>query len=152
MPKLKSHNGFEFYSENIFGNWHWSFRPVGTAWFTSAPGPKDKFMALLAKPEEALDYYLVRRRMAQDVETAKAQLVDAEAFHARVSSPNYDPGGNTNNPGKVARASQEASQSKAKIDAAHQRIKDATHLRQLFEAEPFDEQAWRSRWLVNHSA
>lgn len=109
-------------------------------------------MALLAMQAEALDYYLARRQQAQDVEAAIAQLADAEAFHARVTRPDYDPGGNTNNPGKVARAAQEAGQSKAKLEAANQRIQDATHLRQLFAAEPFDDRAWRQRWLVNHSA
>lgn len=152
MSKIKVHKGFEYYSENIFGHWHWSYRPTGAQWFTSAPGPKDAFLALLAKPAEALDYYLVRQQRAQDVEAAMAQLAEAEAFHAHVSSPDYDPGGNTNNPGKVARASREAGQSRSKIEEARLRVLAATRLKEEFSSEPFDEQAWRNQWLVNHSA
>lgn len=144
---VKTLNGFEYYSENNWGSWTWFFKPTGGPFFTSAEGPKAKFIAFLGNPEKAIAVYQQRLWSAMDVEEAVTELARAKSFHESVSSPDWDPGGNTNNPGKVARAIREAAASGTRVIAAERALAAAQEWRCRLAKEPFDLEGWKQVWL-----
>ena len=146
QPRKKL-NGFEYYSENNWGHWSWFFKPIGGPFYTSGEGPKAKFLAFLGKPEDAMAAYQRKLRTAVDVEAAVRELSRAKAFHASVNNPDWDPGGTTNNPGKVARALRDAAASGESLAAAERAVATAQEWRTQLTKEPFDIASWKASWL-----
>lgn len=140
---------FEYYGEQIGFDWAWYFRPVGAPLFVQAPGAKKAdVLELLDKPASAVAQYERGLARMTDVEAAKAELARAEAFHEKVKAPDWDPGGNTNNPDKVARALKEAADSGAAVERAKQKVDIVTRTATRVSSTPFDGAAW----LAKHHA
>ena len=142
MTKVRSKNGFEYYGEQMFCTWYWWYRPIGAKTSINLPGSKAKMEAHLNAPMLALNHFQASLDEIADVAGAQARLTRAQAYNAAVSSPEWDPGGRTNNPGKVARALQAASHSKDGISTANHSLERAIAMRELLTTTPFDVAAW----------
>lgn len=140
-------NGFEYQSENVFGHWSWYFRPTGgPTLFISAPGPKTAFLDFLAATEQAMAFYQERLAKTADVAAAQSRVERLEAALLATKSPSWDPGGSTNNPGKVERALRSAAGLPAEIESAKREVDLARRLSDELQAHPFDADAWLKQW------
>lgn len=138
-PKIEQLNGFEFQKETFLlgGSFRhcWYFRPVGSKHWVNYMAPlktktlKAELLAFLGDASKAAAYHRASLDRQADVSAAELALRQATAFHARVNSPEWDPGGNTNNPGRVARALNEAAGSAQAILDAERALERSRALR-----------------------
>lgn len=144
MMRTQIIEGFEVRREThaIGGGFHntWLYRPVGTRnWVQYQEVGKLRtlkadLVRFLANRAQAVAHHEAKVRSAADVEAATRALERAIAFDAQVSAPGWDPGGLTNNPGKVQRALRDAAASKDAIKAAETALERAKALRADIEA------------------
>lgn len=147
----KNKNGFEYYAEQLGYAWAYYFRPVGAQVYLPFDGRKTQLLTLLDDPLGALHCYLTTRARYGDVEQARKALARAEENATRVpsfSSADNDPGGRRNNPGKVLRAlSREPRDLVKEAKDAKRALETRLGWRKSIDADPFDEAAWRERYL-----
>ena len=125
-------NGFTYWQQRylVNGSWaaDWYFRPVGAELDVHYLRPsasktlKVGVETFLADAAAAMEYYQSALARRGDVAAADANLENAKARYARSQEPDYDPGGNTNNPGKVARVMREDGRA---VPDAEARLADA---------------------------
>ena len=133
-------NGFEFYCEQFWEFVTWYFRPEGAEVWVVYSDPlqirttRKEGDALLADPERAKAEYQRRVERMANVEAAEQHLAELERQRARTQDPSWDPGGRTNNPGKVARALKRASELPSRIEAAKRAIEEAKRIRAILAA------------------
>lgn len=138
-PKIELLNGFEFHKEtmSLGGSFRhfWHFRPIGSRHWVNYMAPlksktlKADLLALLNDEGKAAGYHRATLERQADVRMAETALKQAQAFHERVKSPDWDPGGNTNNPQRVKRAMEEAAGSAQAIIDAERALERARALR-----------------------
>lgn len=114
MPaKIYEKGGFNYKGERYFidGHWFWTwhFRPANSLLFVqynqinNLKVRKADIEAFINERQDALEYYDKKIAEQADVPAAEEALIAARSQYERTLLPDYDPGGNTNNPGKVAR-------------------------------------------------
>ena len=125
--KIHIKYGFEYRCErfSVADGWviSWYFRPVGAPFETHFRGVDGKALkadleTLLAAPNRAMAYYREDIVRQGDVAAAEARLKDAERRYEQLNAPDYDPGGSTNNPGRVVRALGEVKDSGPTVERA----------------------------------
>lgn len=131
-------NGFTYWQQRYFVNGFWGadwyFRPVGAEIdvhylrHSASKTLRVGVETFLSDAAAAVEYYESALARLGDVAAAEANLENAKARHARAQVPDYDPGGNTNNPGRVARVMRE--DARAVPDAAA-RLAEARHVAEI---------------------
>ncbi|WP_175212911.1 hypothetical protein [Achromobacter aegrifaciens] len=110
--KLHERAGFNYKGKRYFHRrwaWIWHFRPVTCELFVEYHRPgglkmrKADIELFLSQNGQAITYYEENLSRQGDVRVAKQALAFARAQYERRQQPNCDPGGSTNNSGKVAR-------------------------------------------------
>lgn len=144
MGKHQRLNNFEFYSDRLSATlWLWYFRPVGAPVFVSNQSVNRKsLLALLSTPSAAIDEYTCRLTAQANVPAAQAALSEAVTFKKKSSQPDWDPGGTTNNLGKVKRELDRARDIDFELHVKETRLQRAQELTALLLATPFDGSAW----------
>jgi hypothetical protein len=136
--KEYTHNGFTYWRRQytLNGSWaaDWFYRPAGADLDVQYFRPdgrktlKADVEAFLAGASEANEHYQVTLARRGDVAGAEEELERAKARYEHSKSPDYDPGGNTNNPGKVARIIREDANV---VPFAEARLADARRVAEL---------------------
>lgn len=113
VAKLHERGGFNYKGERRFFDgrwlWTWYFRPAGCELFVQyhllggVKTRKADVEFFIDQGETATSYYEETLAKQGDVAAAKDALAVAKAQYERTRQPDYDPGGRTNNPGKVSR-------------------------------------------------
>lgn len=144
MGKHQFLNQFEFYSERLSANaWLWYYRPVGAPVFTTSTVANRKALTeLLADPDKAAKEYVRSLSSQANVAAAQAALDEASIFKKKSSQPDWDPGGSTNNIGKVKRELDRARNIDFEIRMKTGNLERAKELSELLRKAPFDAEAW----------
>lgn len=132
--KKYNRNGFEYYCERFFYDYTWYFKPKGCAYGVECPSidfgkvKKNNVEEFLNDAEKAHLYYKETLHRLGDVAAAEKNVEFALAAVERTKSPDYDPGGSTNNPGRVARAMREP---REQLEAANSRLETALRVSRI---------------------
>lgn len=137
MGKTYLRSGIEYQGESFFlgGNrlWTWKFRPEGRELFVTYDKPDGittRKIDLETMIDEGCAQTLYDAALAKrgDIAAAEARLALARERFARMMDPEYDPGGSSNNPGKVARVMR---QDREAVPAAERALADARYVAEI---------------------
>ena len=134
MGKTYLRSGIEYQGEKLFlaGGWQWTwkFRPAGCELFVTYDTPEGSTTRKIdletmiddGRAQSVYDATLGRRG---DVAAAEARLALAQERFARTLDPESDPGGSSNNHGKVARVMREDREG---VPSAERALADARYV------------------------
>ena len=137
MGKSYLRSGIEYQGEKFFSGgawqWTWKFRPAGRELFVTYDKPEGittRKIALESMIDEgrAQSVYDATLERRGDVAAAEVRLALAQERFARTLDPEYDPGGSSNNPEKVARIMREDREA---VPSAERSLADARYVAEI---------------------